>query len=279
MKISKCRICGSDNLALVYRNQKYKIFKCLSCGFGVLIPYPKIKKAHSIYQENYFSDKKESYYFSDAKRKYSKAKQYFRKGGRVLDYGCGLGDFIGECKRRDKSLGLFGFDISKYVSAYTSKNYKVEVKTGIFSKNLYKQSFFDSIVSFDVIEHVPDFEDLLAKFNFWLKKGGYLLLTTPNIENWDAEILGRRWYGYSKIPEHINYFSKKSLRTLLERNGFEVHEIKTWGFVRSLDFYLSKVFWGFSLSKIGLGKIGNVNFFLPMVDVFVVAKKIRNKNA
>ncbi len=278
MKVSKCRICGSDNLALVYSNQKYKIFKCLLCGFGVLMPYLKIKKAHLIYQENYFLDKKENYYLSDAKRKYSKAKKYFRKGGKVLDYGCGLGDFIGECKRRDKSLSLFGFDISRYASVITSKNYNVEVKTGILSKNLYRQSFFDTIVSFDVIEHVPNFEDLLVKFNFWLKEGGYLLLTTPNIENWDAKILGRWWYGYSKIPEHINYFSKKSLRMLLERNGFEVLEIKTWGFTRSLDFYLFKVFGMFSLSKIGLSNIGKINIFLPMVDVFVAAKKIGDKN-
>lgn len=106
-----------------------------------------------------------------------------------------------------------------------------------------KKNYFDGIVCFDVLEHIVNFQQVIGFFSFWLKKGGYLFITTPKIQSFERRILGRFWYGFKKIPEHINYFSPQSMKIILEDNSFEIIKIKPFGFVRSLDFLLNQIGW------------------------------------
>lgn len=243
----------------------------------MLWEYPTPQDTTSLYHDAYFGDKRSGAFLDDARRKFSVFRRLVEPGSRILDFGCGLGDFIRVCS--ENQYDVFGYDISSYAAQFVRKRYGVPVTSSTLRKNLFKKEFFDAIVSYDVLEHVPNFKELTTFFHHWLKSGSLLMLTTPNIESWDARIFGRYWYGFSKIPEHINYFSPHSITLLLESNGFVDVRIRTHGFVRSLGFLAQKAFRGYPKVRHGLiaflkaCNLDDKSLYLPMTDMMIVVRK------
>ncbi len=276
--MEKCFICGHEKLENIFQKGVYKIFQCKSCKFATLSPYPSIREAKSIYQETYFEDKKTSDFLADSQQKFNFIRYLLPVSARVLDFGCGMGEFVGICRKQ--GLKVEGYDISKYSSRFVAKKYKVPTLSGELTKNLYKLKSFDAICAFDVIEHMPNFKTAMKFFKGWLKPGGILVLTTPDIESWDSKLLGSFWYGFRKIPEHINYFSPKSFKILSKECGFEIKQIKQWGFARSINFILNKTFKNYRFFYLIIKLlVKNLKFnhkiiFVPAVDMLVVAKTL-----
>lgn len=272
-----CRICRSSISEIAYSDTDFTVIQCKSCGFGYLAKYPTVYEAKKIYSSDYFHNKKSEEYIHDALYKFRYLTKYIKKDSRVLDYGCGVGDFIKACV--EDNISVVGYDISAHAAQFVKDTYKVDAFSGEVDGALFPRDHFDVIVSFDVIEHIVDFEKILDYFQRWLKPGGILIMTTPDMNSWDAKILGRRWYGFKKFPEHINYFSHESISQIAKKAQFNTPEIIRWGFVRSIGFlikntikrprYISSAF--IYLAKVL--RIYEKDFFIPMTDMMVIAKK------
>src|SRR5262249_6400665 len=88
----------------------------------------------------------------------------------------------------------------------------------------FTETAFDVITLFDVIEHVPDPVSLLKSVFGLSKPGGILAFTTPDRASLFCFLMGRFWYFY--IPEqHLFYFDRHNLPTLLEKHGFHVLQL------------------------------------------------------
>ena len=146
---------------------------------------------------------------------------------------------------------------------------KVRIKTGKPALGLFLKHSFNVITAFDVIEHIPDFKQTLNWWHYWLKPGGYLIMTTPSLDAWDAKLLGKKWYGFTKAyqGEHVNYFGELSLGLALQETGFKVKQFRQWGFVRSVDYLLGQL-----LNR----KISWLpwSIYVPMTDLLVVARRL-----
>ena len=146
-------------------------------------------------------------------RKFSQPEQY-----KLLDFGCGVGDFLLIAQREKWQVG--GIEISKL--AAQKANQKLEqncVITGnLKSKNL-PVSTYDVVTCYHVIEHLLEPIKTLKLIYKMLKPGGVIFLETPNIGSIGARLKGKNW---SQImpPEHINYFTHKSIRYALKEVGF-----------------------------------------------------------
>jgi hypothetical protein len=81
------------------------------------------------------------------------------------------------------------------------------------------------VTAFDVVEHVPDPGPLLARVASWLLPGGVLALTLPDAESWTATLMGRQWFYYT-APDHVHYFTPRTITQLLTRNGFDTIEVR-----------------------------------------------------
>jgi hypothetical protein len=57
-----------------------------------------------------------------------------------------------------------------------------------------------------------------------LKPNGVLALSTGDISSLCAKICGRYWHLYN-LPEHVFFFTRRTIRYLLERAGYEVSSI------------------------------------------------------
>lgn len=255
--IVTCPLCGADSQKArqIFQSSSFKIVQCAGCTLGYLAEWPE--DISGIYSESYFTDKQMPEYIMDARKKFEYVKKHITPSTRILDYGCGLGDFIGICKENNHNI--VGYDIAESVGSYVHKKYGVSVKTGRLEANMYEPSSFDLITCFDVIEHIPDFIETLSYLFSWLAPGGRLILTTPNLESWDRKVFGKYWYGFTKLPQHILYFSPRTIQRALQKAGFPEAFTQQWGFVRSLGFPLKVSFPPY--------------IFFPMIDMIVVAQK------
>jgi predicted TPR repeat methyltransferase len=89
---------------------------------------------------------------------------------------------------------------------------------------------FDAVVCADVLEHLPRPEDLLSKIRSWLKPGGTLFVSLPNIANVTvrgALLLGRFPYADRGILDrtHLRFYTRRSALELLEAGGFRVRSV------------------------------------------------------
>jgi len=281
MKNKKNPLCPICNKKSFYKLRGVgKIIRCSNCGFGRLNLCPPLDDVEAMYNAKaYFGDKNGDEYYLDALKRYKFISRKIPSGAKILDFGCGMGQFIGLCRKG--GYRIKGYDISKYVVNKVNSKYGFVAKSGKLSKRMYKQGSFDVITSFDVIEHVWDFEKAIDCFNYWLKPGGYLYLSTPNIDSWDAKLFSSRWHGYTKLKEHLVYFSPKTINILLKRNGFYQVSVKQWGFVRSIGFAVKKMF-GKKRSKlffindlVSQIKLDKLCLYFPMHNMLIIAQKTK----
>ena len=114
------------------------------------------------------------------------------------------------------------------------------LKHGMFEPMDWPESFCDVIYSHHVIEHVPDLEKFVSGMFRMLKSGRLAIVGTENHHNaWVPYRRVRNWLKGRSLPEfqtsdhHTFYFSDRSLRYVLEKNGFEI--IKCWVYTHSLQ--------------------------------------------
>jgi len=138
------------------------------------------------------------------------------KGGRLLDVGCGSGDFLAFMQQLGWRVEGVDFD-AKAVRNAAAKG--VHAKVGSLESQKFPEGAFDAVTMSHFIEHVHDPRRLLRECRRILKPGGYLVAVTPNIDS-----LGHRLYGHSWMhldpPRHLHLFSLNTLRRLTEAAGF-----------------------------------------------------------
>jgi 2-polyprenyl-3-methyl-5-hydroxy-6-metoxy-1,4-benzoquinol methylase len=93
------------------------------------------------------------------------------------------------------------------------------IEGSLESATLPAQSF-DAISLFDVLEHVTDPRGALETLRQWLRTGGHVVVQVPNSQSLTARIWGRRWPLF--LREHLTYFDRRTLGSMLTRVGFEV---------------------------------------------------------
>jgi ubiquinone/menaquinone biosynthesis C-methylase UbiE len=153
---------------------------------------------------------------------------------RILDVGCGDGTYSKMIL--DMGNDVYGIDI-RADRIKSAKQKGIKAKVANLTKGLFfEDSFFDLVYAAEVLEHIYDTEFFLQEAKRILKKKGTLIVTVPNIvclPNRIRAVFGlyprhvapaRKHWG---VGEHIRAFTKGMLIELLERNGFEVEDVKS----------------------------------------------------
>ena len=136
---------------------------------------------------------------------------------RCLDIGTADGLMLSELNKNFKFKEAIGIDISKELIRVNNDR-KIELKIGDAEHLGFENNLFDIIISSAVIEHLSYPEKMLSECHRILKKGGVLIVVTPNpFHNKIAEIFG---YLYSGV--HIHTFNISRLHNLFKESGFEV---------------------------------------------------------
>lgn len=170
--------------------------------------------------------------YLDLIERYMKLKNKF-----LLDIGCATGFFIEEANKRGALS--FGVELSSYAAKEASKKFPKKIFLGQIENIEFTASKFDAITMIDMIEHSLNPVKTLKKVYKIIKKGGYILLVTPNTKSFWAKLLGKKWTNFKE--EHLYYFSSKSLRGLIEKNGFDYIEGFNVNKFLTLDYIYSQL--------------------------------------
>ncbi len=149
----------------------------------------------------------------------------YRKTNRMLDVGCGPGLFLIEAKKR--GWEVYGTEFTTEQINYLKKQ-GIKTSLGKLTPDNFEKESFDVIISSEVIEHINNPIEEMAMFNSFLRTGGLTYITTPNFNAIERFILKSK-YNIIIYPEHLSYYTPKTIDLLLKKSGFEKVKIKTTG--------------------------------------------------
>ncbi|MBW2976429.1 class I SAM-dependent methyltransferase [Candidatus Woesearchaeota archaeon] len=236
IEFTDCNLCNSVSTRKLMNVNGFTVVKCKKCGLVYVNPRLKEKKLHEIYNKEYFENpalngsrssfcgygeylKEKGNIQSTFNRRLKKINK-FSKRGKLLDVGCAFGFFL-ELAKKD-GWDVKGLEISKYAYAYAKEKLKLPAVNKTLEKARFKANSFGVVTLFDVIEHLPDPKSTLKEVRRILKPQGLVVITTPDIGSITAKILWKNWEEVKRVREHIYYFSKDTLKKLLESLGFKV---------------------------------------------------------
>jgi 2-polyprenyl-3-methyl-5-hydroxy-6-metoxy-1,4-benzoquinol methylase len=227
---------------------KFKIIEDPEYNFRRLEPIPAPSELNDFYESKYFSLIKKGGRASEMRKLietrnhsnpelkwlertlYKDICQILREldaGKNLFDVGCGTGDFL----RYAGSQGFVasgidpsqeGFNIAQSIGIDVQQSTLEE-----YVKNPKRQNFqpFDIITLLNVLEHLPDPDEVIENIKIILRPGGIICIRVPNdfseIQMATQKKLDiKPWW--VAIPDHVNYFNFKSLKEFLKKCGFDV---------------------------------------------------------
>jgi len=143
---------------------------------------------------------------------------YFPRGfkGRVLDMGCGKGNFALHMQARGWDVAATEIDAEK-VHELRSAGIDARVPGALDQSPTWDERF-DAVTCWHVLEHIAAPDDLLRQAWTFLKPGGYLDVTVPDFGSPQAKRWGADWF-HLDVPRHAFHFSRDNLTTLIDRAG------------------------------------------------------------
>lgn len=175
------------------------------------------------------------------------------KPGRILDIGCGPGFFLSAIA---DTWERYGVEPSLQAAEHARMNYGINITTGKLEDTHYSDGYFDVVYLYHVIEHLPDPRSILKEINRIMKRGGILIVGTPNIDSFCAKRFKQN-FRLLKDPGHIILFGPHTLCSLLKAYGFQVEIIK-YPFFRTKYFTMENLLRMFNTSKVSPPFYGNI---------------------
>ncbi|MFP4267908.1 MAG: class I SAM-dependent methyltransferase [Spirochaetaceae bacterium] len=236
-----CALCGYEPPVLLWDNRDYSFSKCPRCGLIYQYPLPKQEELLDRYDREYFTYELENERaFFDLMEKTLEDVHFYRdledaespgKNGRpeekgiFLDIGCATGMLLEKMKKRGwKEKGV---EVCAPSAEYGIERRGVDIHTGTLESAEFPSEIFDVVHASHLIEHLCDPVTFLSELARVLRPGGRALITTPNAAGLQARLLGKKWR--SAIADHMHLFTRRTLKEMLENQGFEVEYWKSWG--------------------------------------------------
>jgi SAM-dependent methyltransferase len=143
----------------------------------------------------------------------------YRQSGRLLEIGCGLGHVLARLEDRFET---FGIDVSAFAIEQARKNTpRSDLRVATAEEIGTLPGPFDVIAAFHVVEHLADPPAVLRECARMTRRGGLLVLATPNTESPFAKRKGPRWYANTD-PTHISMKPPGEWLRLAREAGYRV---------------------------------------------------------
>jgi SAM-dependent methyltransferase len=203
----------------------YHLERCDGCGHVVTRPEPHERDLTAIYGVEYYGPGHQRF-----RRPFEVARALFqgwrawdiarrRPPGTVLDVGCGPGLLIAALRRRGWTV--IGTELSPEAAAHAREALGLRVETGEFHRLELPPASADVVVMWQSFEHMREPVAVLRRVHDVLRPGGWLIVSVPNRESWQARATGRHWC-HLDLPRHLHHYGESTLRRMLGAARFRV---------------------------------------------------------
>lgn len=240
-----CPICGKDNAQnkpSPYSDAQWVVKKCAACKFTYLEVAPvyellikdlaweqtslleaerrrvvePVRQAVSTWIDRF----RWRYLRRD---KLSALIRSFVPAGNVLDVGCAAGGCLASL---DDIYVPYGIEISqalvlKAQEVVSPRGGRVFHDNALAGLRQFPSSFFSGILMSAFLEHEINPKEVLQESCRCLSETGCCIIKVPNFGSLNRMVRGRKWCGFY-LPDHVNYFTPKSLLHLCRAAGFDV---------------------------------------------------------
>lgn len=278
MKSRPCLVCGGSDFLPYYKG----LIKCESCDFVTADLDIEGLDLSTIYGKDYFAGNEYVDYIQDKEslqdnfRERLKSILKYKDSGYLIDVGCAYGFFLDLAK---EFFQVKGYEICQDAVDF-ARRMSLAVECRDFPEEDIPHDSVDVITLWDVIEHLAEPQRYVVQANRVLRHNGLLCITTGDLGSLNARLRKEKWR-MIHLPTHLHYFSKETLRMLLENNGFRIVREEYVPMTRSVRQI------AYSILMLGKRKhaslfvllersgIARLKFTLNLRDIlFVIAEKI-----
>ena len=141
--------------------------------------------------------------------------------GKMLDLGCGDGHALVSFP---ESFIPYGIEISTQAAGIADRAFRgrggyVVNAACVDGLRRFPDGFFDAASLRSYLEHEAEPLAVLKELARALAPDGFAVVKVPNYASLNRRIMGKRWCGF-RYPDHLNYFTPRTLREMAARAGF-----------------------------------------------------------
>jgi len=239
------------------RQQNYTLIRCSACSVVWLSNPPRADQMHHHYTDAYHklisaAGETSPWRWQSRKEELTRYKQ----SGAILDIGCSSGSFLESL--RGESWELYGIEMSAGCAKRAAAASGANVFVGDILEAPFPRESFDVITCSDVLEHLYEPRQVMARVREWLKPGGIFYIFVPNIDSAEARVFGSYWCGL-ELPRHLFHYSPASLRYLAKSMGLEEVSLVTRrnpAVGNSLRYFFDDLFRALGISRTPRAHLG-----------------------
>jgi len=248
----KCRFCGSEKVGFTstpckdyISEDSFDLLECKNCQ--CLFTH----SSHPDRDKNYYGV---DYYNSEAGKfstiierlfrfNHIKNAKFLKKNflaEQILEVGCGRGYILKELRR----LGADVYCLESAGAAdWILNNNEIKVYT-INEEGEpdwpFEPDFFQLIIFWHVLEHLPDPIESIKQATRCLNSGGTLCISVPNASSLQARLNLPTWF-HLDVPRHLYHFSRQGLISLLKQNNYQIIAVRAGDRLQNLFGWMQSI--------------------------------------
>ena len=262
MEHVRCNLCGSDDTVIRYpgtieapgKPDDWSAYACTHSGYGRHHTIVECRQCGLVYTNpradshdiaDTYEAVQDPLYVEEREGRVLTFRHHLQplervvgspEGRPLLDVGCHIGVFVEIAARR--GWEAWGVEPSLWAVERAQAN-GLHVVQGTTATADLPTGYFDVVTLWDVIEHLADPRGELERVHRLLKPGGVVVVHTIDIDSLLARLMGARWPWLMEM--HVYYFSRRTLRMMLQQCGFEVISDRPQGRYLRLGYLANRI--------------------------------------
>ena len=228
-----CPLCGGSRHCHWRILNGFQTDRCLDCGLLFVHPRP-VEDALNKHYRDLDGDALTGFYqrmatpnvLAGYDRKLEWIEGLLPGRGRLLEFGCGAAYLMERAVHRGWQAD--GVDLGAWTERAARARGVSNVHVGRLADLSFPDGYFDVVYAAQVLEHLHAPLNELTELRRILRPGGVLYVDVPNNRTLPI-MLGVDDFELNMPPGHLNYFTPRTIRLLLQRGGFDLETVGSEG--------------------------------------------------